>query len=317
MKDRGSFWFSQKSYCRNASRLDFANEKPRRNPYFGKPEEHRTSRRRRKFLVALIVIAASVMSAVIIFHTQFQIHADTIKVTGLKRISSQKFIEAINSILSDPLFLVLPRNNYALLNTEEMRGILLRRFAVDRITILKRFPNILEIAVTEKPPVIIYDNGYAYAALDGTGSVVELIRSLTDEEKVVIATSSQTVIRPHIPAVDEWREKYPGAPVVFAPDARPMQLHAAVIEEKKVDTILLWSTFLRNAADIPVRYFILNNHGEEAFIATGEGWELRVRLADQFEAQTLNLTTALREHLLPRPNLEYVDLRFDNKLFWQ
>jgi hypothetical protein len=325
------FWpkKNKKHLARSSSRVDFSWEKTDLNPYLNHQKPPKENKKR---AIQIIIGSASLLAmiAVLLVHPLFQISIEQVHVSGLKQISSTKFKNAVSGIIGNPIFYFLPRSNYLLIDTSEMCEILKLRFPIENITTKKIFPNRLEINVVEKPPVILYDNGYAYATVGGQGEVVDLIRSVASNEwsnvdplslipssTISVTTTIDTIAQNHTPATTDLKKLYPEYPLVFVPAPRSLHANAEVLPVETISTITDWHKTLTKTLGIPVSYMTLTNGLKDANIVTGEGWQIKADFSKNTTEQINNLNIVLRDKNFPRPNLKYVDLRFKAHIFWQ
>lgn len=325
------FWTkkNKRRVARSSSRVDFSWEKTDLNPYLNHQRPPKETKKR-TFQIIIGIVSFIGMLTILLVHPIFKISIEQVHVSGLKQISSTKFKNAVSGIIGNPIFYFLPRSNYILIDTKEMCEILKLRFPIESITTKKIFPNRLEINVVEKPPVILYDNGYAYATVGGQGEVVDLIRSVASNEwsnvdplslipstTLSVTTTIDTIAENHIPAADDLKKLYPEYPLVFVPAPRPLHANAEVLPADTILTITDWHKTLTKNLEIPVSYITLTDSLKEASIMTGEGWQIKADFSKSTTEQINNLNIVLRDKNFPRPNLKYVDLRFKAHIFWQ
>lgn len=106
----------------------------------------------------------------------------------------------------------------------------------------------------------------------------------------------------------EEKDKETGIKVVVPND---FSLRDKVIDPEKLEGIVA----VKNDLDgVEITEFILEG---KLTVKTSEGWEIYFDLDKDVSEQIFNLELVLKEKILPelRENLEYIDLRFENRVF--
>jgi hypothetical protein len=68
---------------------------------------------------------------------------------------------------------------------------------------------------------------------------------------------------------------------------------------------------------VPVSYFVLGSTAGESVIKTREGWEIKADLGESISEQFVNLQYILKEVGNARGSLKYIDLRYQDRVYWQ
>jgi len=272
-------------------------------------------------------VALIITINVCIFHHYFFIQK--IDVTGLQRINHDEFVNAVFGMVDYRKLLILPGKNYFLVNVNEIKSLLLLRFPIESVTVKKIFPHTIKIDILEKISTIIYDNGKQYSYVDKEGYLVEQLRLVGDNEwteKKQITTSTladgsikeeeKILERTHHPSIKNIKAEMGDYPIVYDARAKESTLNEQILEKKTVKGIFSWFNFLRKKTNINIAYFLINDDFNHSSIITSDGWELRVNLADEIDNQMAELEYLMKEKL-KETNIEYVDLRFDNRVYWR
>lgn len=266
--------------------------------------------------IGILTIAILASIIVCLYAPYFRINS--VQVAGLQRISQEKFIESINSVMNYRRFLILPGSDYFVADLSEMKAILAEKFPLESITITKKFPNTLMVSVEEKISTIIYDNGIEYSYLDIDGNIVEILRKVGDDEwqEKSAATSSTPAIRVHIPKSKQIKKEIGDYPIVYDERAIASGINTNVLDKETVAGIIQWFNLLNKQIQIPPSYFIISDGLGEGVIKTGEGWYIKTNFKRDVDSQFNELQYILKQKI-NRKSVNYIDLRYPGKVYWQ
>lgn len=261
------------------------------------------------------------------FHPFFQIQK--ISVTGFQRIDESEFKSSVQGIMDYKKFFLLPGRSFFLVDVNEIHDILENKYPLQTIIVKKEFPNSLSILLEEKISTVIYDNSRQYSYIGLDGKLVETLRNVGEEEwrevKEFVSSTNpdgveireeKVMERYHVPADSAVKAQMGDYPIVYDKRNREININESALEPSTVASIIEWFNFLQRKAQVPFAYMIIENEFRDATIRTGEGWLLRVKLKDDLQNQFSSLDYILREKV-DRSQLQYIDLRYGNKVYWQ
>lgn len=305
------------------STKDFAWHRTKQNPFY------RTEKPsfRTKFFTIVGIMSFLGMIGIGIFHPFFYI--SKIEAEGISRLSKEEFLSSAYGAMEYKKFLVFPAKSYFLADVDEIRDILFDRFPLTDIIVQKNFPNIITITVQEKMSKIIYDNGVEYSYLGLDGRIVEIIRKVGDNEwkRIIetvtstsaagaITTTEKIVESVHVPAVRSLREDAGDYPVVY--DMRndeTAEINAVRLSVDWVKNIIFWFETANVTLQKPFGYIIIQNNQGESILKLRDGHEVKLNISHNADEQIATLQTALG--LIGGSPYEYVDVRYQGKVFWQ
>lgn len=280
-------------------RRDFLYRRPTQNPYHS---EEKKNRPWIMLIVVIISIGASVLF--LFFHQFFRIKRSAITLSGLERIRQEELLDAIESIVEN--------DSYLLVDVDELRDILLRRFSIRHIEIKKTFPHTLSIAVEEKLSTIIYDNGTRYATVGADGRIITIARSIGDEELIL---SSSTAKQVHVPDSGRLVQTIGPYPIVYDTRQKNLTVGETVLSTTTIDNIIEWYALLGKRTDIVIRHMTIEHERGDATFTTNEGWNILVRINERTREQFATLEAVLGS--VDKENLHYIDLRFPGRTYWR
>lgn len=266
--------------------------------------------------ISLFIIAVLASIAVCLYARHFSIK--NIEITGLQRISQTQFTEAINGAMDYRRFLILPGNGYFVVDRGEIENILKEKFPLDYVTITKKFPNTVVVRVEEKISTIIYDNGSEYSYLDTDGRVVEILRKVGNDEwqETPATTSSTPAIRTHIPQSKQIKREFGDYPIVYDERGLNGNINTIVLDKDTVAGVIQWFNFLNKQGQIPLNYFLISDGLGNGIIKTGEGWFIKANLKQNIDSQYNELLYVLKQKI-NHQHVNYIDLRYSGKVYWQ
>lgn len=264
-----------------------------------------------------------------IFHPFFQIK--NVEIQGLQRISEEEFKNAVLGIINYNHLLIFPAKNYFLADLKQMDEILKERFPLAVIITRKVFPDTLNIQVEEKISTVIYDNGKKYHYLDTEGKIVEILRQVGEDEwqeikKMATSTDAtgkeiseiKVVERTHRPPVKKIIEEIGDYPIIYDQRGLDGEINDIVLSPEIIHGVISYFNFINKHTNIPFGYVLMDNDLGEGSILTLEGWQLKVSFVrDDLEKQFAELQYLLQSKKINRQTLNYIDLRFPGKVFWQ
>ncbi len=284
---------------------------------------------KKRIYTKIIIISLSIFITIglVLYHPFFAIN--TIAISGLQRIEKQNMTDTINGFFGYKKMGILPQQSYFIADIKEIKNILKERYPIEHIVIEKQFPNYLNIRIEEKISNIIYDNSDVYSYIDLDGNIVEIMQKVGDFEwdeitEIVTSTNelgeeiSETKIieRNHIPDVKNVITELGNYPLVYDMRHKQAEPQQNILESTKVKTIVDWYNQLSKTTDIEFKYIIIENDMGDIIIHTYERWYIKSRLSRSVDTQIGELQYLFREKI-DREKLNYIDLRYADRVYWQ
>ena len=321
---------------------DFSWSKHAKNPF----QRHIRSNHWRSYVVAF-ALGSSLFSALGIwmFHPYFSIHH--VEISGVMRISVTDIRNSVEGYLQTKKWKIFPRQSYVLLSALDVEDLLREQFPIDTIEVKKKFPGSLTVLLKEKMATIIYDNGIEYSYIGLDGKKVQALRPLHENEweeiskKVTVTTtiaffsssslqlttntqpvrSEPLIGRTHTPQMKKIHQEMGDYPLIYDIRDQTKTTSTIAFDQQLLDPILVtglvtWYDRITTRSSIPWDYIVIQDDKEGAIIRTKEGWGIYVLLDRQVEEQFVHLQALLKEKI-QRPHLQYIDLRYGDRLYWQ
>jgi len=179
-----------------------------------------------------------------------------------------------------------------LVNLNEIRERILKEFPqIAKVDLRRDFPDKILIQIEEKKPIAIFcqtQNVKECFFIDEEGMIIEFISGKDILELTKIIGNVETP-----------------------------NLGTRVIGKDYLDSILEIQKKLSLEQKIEIKEFIPSE--EKLTVQTLEGWQIFFELSGNISDQILNLTVLLKEKIPPenRRDLEYIDLRFGDKIYFK
>ena len=259
----------------------------------------RLKRKRILFRVALGATGFLVLFAAV--SALFYISAVRIKnisVSGNSTLESGEIISAASGFLRGKYFGIYPRDNILIFPKEEISAGLAEKFGrIKKVVVEGDFPDSLLINITERKPTALFcgaqpeadsrEEDFVCFFIDEDGIVFERAPDFSDNVYVKFYAESEDGVSEKIP------EKISGF--------------------KK----MMKFTEAARRGGVDIMKVVMEKEGLRKFYIS-EGWYIMLKENDDFQTALENLELALEEKIKDsRKYLEYIDLRFGNKLFYK
>ena len=245
------------------------------------------------FPAALLLLGAGAIASFRLPYLQIR----EITISGLESFETRAVEERIGSLLDGTYFFLLPRRSYFLADTRALAEDLGREFPQMReIRAAKRFPDELQVAVTER--------SFWGISCNTSGDALPLQCVYIDPTGFAYEEAPQ-VTGALILAVER--------------DGEPPAVGQTVIESAMMERLRLLKEGFGEAGDVMITGFELRKRiPTEIRARTSDGFMLVLSRDDDFARMFGVLKRVLDEEIKEkRERLEYIDLRFGNKVFYK
>jgi len=317
-KSRDTVVFSQKK--------DFAWRGKRANPLRTRPCRFS---RRVQIEVAVLVLSVCGFVAVLLLHPFFQVR--DVRVNGTIRLQEQDIKDAVHGALAFKRFFLVPGANYFFVQERELEDILIERFPLNSVRVTKEFPSHLNVDMTERISTIVYDNGSMYYLMGTTGKIVEPIQKVPESEwriKTETVTSTnelgeevreeKEIARYHIPDYRALVQNIGEYPIIYSvgdgQQAEELGVTTEVLVPAQAEAVALWYEELGRHAGLEPQYMSMSTPYDVTYYTAGP--DINVSLVGEQGQQIERLRTAL-QHISSLSTVSYVDVRFDQRVYWR
>lgn len=237
----------------------------------------------------------------------------TITSHGQKIIKTEEIVTLVREHLTPRKY--WPKNNYFLVNQEKIASLINQNFSFQRVEVTKQFPNMISITVEEKISAIIYDDGQNYFLLDQGGTIIKQIFQAGEPVSLTTSTIATTTMEEHQPNIAFLKKDYGDFPVVY--DKRQSTIDAAnkevvILPANFITGVIeFYGTFRRSKLGT-MRYGIIEEDNK-LIVVTDKPWRIFMQPTHNIQTQMDNLIIV---HKQSKP-MEYIDLRFGERVYWK
>lgn len=263
------------------------------------------------FLVALASLC-SVSVWLVFFAPLFRIEYVNVSSSGIEpgyvRTLIFKFMDSHTGIFSG--------QNLLFFNTKKASEYLAMVLHIDAISFDKKFPKTLHITVTGKPfRAVVYHQSRFYD-LSSQGNIMQEIDGTTLGSYPILLTQYGTAGSLRISKKQATKEVL-SFPVILFDNIGSRPLSEVQINTKTLSAILdSAKTFVKDT--IPVFIFRVGSSQEDFIATTFEGWYIRLSSQEDIQEQWKRLQTFLLSiDKKTRKSLEYIDVRFGNRVYYK
>lgn len=250
-----------------------------------------------KFLFYLLSISFLGVSFYILFFSGY-LAITEIAVSGQENIQADDVKKEIEAQLGGQIFHSISKNNMLLARTSSLKEDLKKKFKkIDSVKIKRGFPSKLVIEISEKKLKMIFCSREKCFILDEKGNAFEEIREDSEEYK----NSSLFVLRDASDPEVSLEER------MFNPAYMDFMESAKNKMEQEMDIFL------------EREYMTPNRISGDIRVKTKEGWDVYFDAGLEAKKEVMMLKAVLDEKIPrdQRGNLEYIDLRSDNRVFYK
>lgn len=290
---------------------------------------------RRVKRIALAVLAV-VVAGVLVWYL---IWSGTFGITSVEVSGASSDTESVIRGLMDERMrmrraFVFPQSSVFMFDTEAARNDVEGRFYFETLDIRKKLPGSLVIEVSEKSPVATYLSGSRFMAVDSDGFI---IRELTERESMAMSDLPEgmgAVVTGELGAEAVDIDEISGAesdPEEIRSNDNPnplvLERNGSENEPSPGDSALsrdALTLILQAYASLPevtgsgIRWFSVDTTADTVDISLKSGWGVYMTTLLPFDVQKERLSLVLKEKIGERRSeLEYVDLRYDERIFFR
>ena len=296
-----------------------------RNPY-GRPVKKKPKTR-----LILWLLAGGGGAALVIYLLVFSPAFSVLEVTvsGASAGHADVIRDITRRYLDERIYFIVPRRNTFFTAGDALQKKISSALFLDDVRLERNGMHVLKIVVVEKEPgLVVVSAGKAYLA-DRSGLVLSemppaaaglisrlaLTEFLTSTSSIPTTTTSTIYTAPRLPASGATNtERYP---VLFVGGESRYSPRQQVNRPETLQTIFKSQETLKEYGIGVLAAAIAADNALEMSVRTNEGWDLYLFSGDKLDSELDILKTALTSTLRDRRELQYVDLRYGNKVFYK
>jgi len=275
-----------------------------RNPFFDKK---RKTNKGRPWLVLILFLVIFFISSYFLSNIN-QLQIKTIQIKGNENISQQEVESLVFKQAAEKRFFFFNQNNLIFFNKRELKKKLNENYFLEQLKIDKKYPDTLIIEVKEKISALVWSSGGSQYYLDLKG--VALRKATANDLIIEPGAGEMKLVRPQVSS-----SQYP---LIYDQSNSLVTIGQPIITEALVNFIINLTEQIRQKADFTLAYYQIPNPGStEIILFTYEGLKIYFKTADPLDQQLKTLFSVLNKEIKDWHKLEYIDLRFGEKVFWK
>lgn len=297
-----------------------------RNPFISRREnkEAKKTKTTRGLIVFLLLIIGWLVTMV--YLPYFKVNKVT--VSGCKLTKSDEVRQFVVSNYLTKKYSWWPKDNYFFIDSDKISSDLTSSFPLEKTIVTKKFPDIVEIVVTEKISSIIYDNGEKYFVLDQKGNLVKIMKQISQNEFIISnlnavsttlsmiasstnknSTTTPITTKLHTPNYTEIKNEVGNYPLLYDKREHNNQIK---LEPEIAVSILLWNELLSKQG-IGVKYFVLDDNTSGLVVKIDQLFDILTNIHGNPTSEINNLRAIMSQY---KP-VEYIDLRYGERVYWK
>ena len=221
------------------------------------------------------------------------------EIQGTNRVNENEILDMVNDKISGDIILCLKKNNYFFINVNAIQDDILQDKKIREVIVQKEFPGTIHINITEQEVLPIWCLG----SIEGNCFVLE------DGIATSVVKLSEDVIvqNEHFVVVDQVRGEINVGDRIIATEMLNK------IEKLGEELIYVLDTVIEQP------YIIESQGSHEIRFVTDEGWHVVVDLTQDVDEILYIAKLFIKKVELPshRNDLEYIDMRFPEKIFYK
>ncbi len=231
-----------------------------------------------------------------------------IEINGNQLVDTQDIERLVNDQLAKRRWLFFHQSSIFFFNKSQTKSVLEQTYFLEELAVKKKYFNTVVINLKEKNSGLIWASNQKQYYLDLTGVA---IREIQPTDLLFFEGLGDTeIIRAEINS-----GQYP---LVKDQSNREVVIGQPAGPEALVDFVVALTKLLEPGADFSVSHYeVSSSNAQDITLVTQEGWLAKFSLTNPVESQFNSLMLILRQRVPDRAKLDYIDLRFGEKIFWQ
>ena len=290
------------------SRKDY-QKKTFRNPFLSRAEQSKKPRRLRWNKAAVLggfiffIIGLKLISGAEVFQIK------KVEVIGNKRLSVSEIEQVVLKQLDERKYWLFEQSSILFFDKSQAKKILEENFLFESLKIKKKYFNKIIVEVEERQSGVAWISGASQHFLDLEGIALRAI-DFSGDVTIENTGNGTDVIRSEISSGR--------FPVIYDQSNSEVSIGQLVASSDPVNFVIILSKEFEVTADFEISHFNVERpFSREVSLVTKEGWEAKFKIDDEPIGQARLLSSVVDQKVSDRKGLEYIDLRFGEKIFYK
>lgn len=301
-------WMKSRRVRRDYSRKSFTN------PLFstGRERERGGRRWRRTLTVGAALAAFGGWVWFVAFSPTFRV--TDIKIQGEQNIAEWEIRDTVNETLARRRWFVLPQSSLLIVPESAIVDALNERYVLESLDVTKMPPHTLVVTLKERVSAVLMplpDGSQALIGLDGMVTRLYAASEALD----AVPRLGPTKAEPDAPP------KPPAYPVLYDDRSETFKLRDTAVRPEVVKAVIAMPKAMSDVFGSGPTLAQIHLDGAQSQtlrVVTSEGWAIYLNAGDDLQTQLSDAQTILKTKIGPdRHDLEYIDVRFGEKVFFK
>jgi len=250
--------------------------------------------RKRIFLVLFLATAAGWVWF-LFYSPYFEIKK--IEIFGLEKISESEIKEIIQSQIANYRFLIFRQKNIFWFDEKLAEKNINSKYVLTSLKINKKLPETIEIILEEKKPALIWKTGEKFYYADWNGIIIHELSQ--DEVSTVL---NQKVM-----------------PLVYDENNQTLEIKNEILTSQLVQFIVnLNNNLSKETTNLVIEGFkVVNKPNTIIKALANNGWQIYFTGSQDLDSQIKKLNLFLKENKEEKNIQEYIDLRFEDRVYYK
>lgn len=214
-------------------------------------------------------------------------------------------------------------DNYFLFPTNLLADGIKKEFLYEDVKIEKIFPDTVKIIVVEKPASVIYDDNNSYYLLDTDGRTIKKLTeiSVLTQNEVISTTATVTsslvtstvIYKDRLNAYLQIQNSYGQFAVIRNNNQQTPTDQNILLSPKMIKAAVDWKKYLKEQGIADIQFFVTDKTNFNLKAISNQPWYILINTDSDPQTQMQNLKTILTNN---KP-VEYIDLRFGERVYWK
>ena len=231
-----------------------------------------------------------------------------VQVEGNQRVGEETVHSIVNNQLAHRRFLLFSQKNILFFKADAVAQQLEDIFLIDSVNIKRTGLHSITVTIFEKTSGVVWAIGNDQWYLDQDGIAIDKL----DPNDLVIqsVTDGTDIIRPELTSGNY--------PLIYDQSGSDVQIGSSATSDQLVHFMIGLSEALQQQTTIDVSHFTVERpYLPEVAMITKDGFTVYFRVDDQPAAQVQTLQALLQQKIHDQRNLQYIDLRFGERVFYK
>ncbi|MFA7319617.1 MAG: FtsQ-type POTRA domain-containing protein [Parcubacteria group bacterium] len=250
-----------------------------------------------QFLFWFALIAFFGVVGYVLFFSSF-LTVTSLRISGEKNVSEEKLLERVKPEISGYIWKFISRNNLFLVRKSIIQKNISENFRqIKGVEVRKRFPSELEVIVSERIPTMLFQGANGWFILDENAVAYDSVDPAAEE-----------IVRYDLPRLVDL-------------DGKSVALGETVLNGDYVTYVLGIKEKMKSDTEIMIGsdFQTPSLISKDIRAKTQEGWGIYFNENINLDKEIEMLNAVLNHEIekKQRPDLEYIDLRIDNKVYYK